>query len=150
MKRRLISVAVLALTAFVSAGIGNRLAWRQCQRILVTQVSGALAIHLEALSSLRIGDPETAVHVLERTIDNEILTLPRDEPIANNSLRAAKLYRSVFPPDDDIAERIEQSLESVPMPEARACSEALQAIWEMNKEGRSGDGGADPASDAAH
>ena len=101
------------------------------------EVTGSLFTRVEILSSLRIGEKDRAIALIEGGMDQAIRTLPmlqdyRDLPVmTQRALTLAKVYRTTYPSD---APDIAASLAPVPLIPAEQCSSSLSKVAEMAKQ----------------
>ncbi|MCB9378734.1 MAG: hypothetical protein H6511_08200 [Holophagales bacterium] len=107
MNRRALRTALVVAGFLISfaAGVvvGSRWTYSWMHGFLETEVLGSLNFRLDALAALRLGEPETAIRVLEPLIDPPVATLTqRREWVelpeeVRRSLVLAKGYRERYP-----------------------------------------------------
>jgi hypothetical protein len=127
-------IAALALFAF-GAGLatGSRTGWNRTQRLLTVEVHGNLSHRVETLARLRTGDAAGAIALLEQAVDGAIETLPQGqrwsalEPELRLTLQMAKAYQQRYPQDQP-RHTLTALLETIPMPDVKYCSPAMQDL----------------------
>lgn len=103
-KSKLKMLAVHALTLAVGlvagAALGQRQGYGMGMKFLEQEVSGALAMHVEAASSVRIGDTDRALALLDTLIDGAVLSVHAQstQPTVQRAIAEAKAYRGAVPP----------------------------------------------------
>jgi hypothetical protein len=107
MNRRVLRTALVVagfLISFVAGGvIGNRWTFSWMHGVLRAEVLGNLNFRLDALAALRLGEPETAIRLLEPLVDPPVATLTqrrdwRELPEeVQRALVLAKKYRERYP-----------------------------------------------------
>jgi len=107
MNRRVLRTALVVagfLISFVAGGVvGNRWTFSWMRGVLQTEVLGNLNFRLDALAALRLGEPETAIRLLEPLVDPPVATLTqrrewKDLPDElRRALVLAKKYRERYP-----------------------------------------------------
>lgn len=138
MKRtvRLLLLSVTVVVIFVAGyAVGSLRVLRWMGGVQRAEVSGSLAMHVEALSRIRIGDTESAVRLLESQVDNAVGTLVVRQPWPlrserdSLSLRTAKLYRDAYP-DERAEHGVLEAYESISAEpvDLSFCSLALQEL----------------------
>jgi hypothetical protein len=127
------TVSFIAGSLVTLAVVSERL-FAQAQERLRQEVGGGVARDVVALANLRAGHTEKAIELLERSVDQAVITLPSAVEVAHlpvsiqRNLGLAKLYRARFPPPEDRAERLAAIFAAVPTPEGRYCSPVLRAV----------------------
>lgn len=102
----------------------------QLVRRLESEVAGTLSLHVMALAKLQQDDTEGATELLESSVEQAVLTLPRqrspDElPAApRGALQAAQVYVSCF--DSGITPEVRAVLRELPDPPRSFCSPLLK------------------------
>jgi hypothetical protein len=132
--RRAVTAAALALCAFVAGyAVGHRVTFARLMRLVASETQFALSQRVESLALLRTGDTAGAIAGLEHAVDTAALSLPQGkrwselDPDLRFTLQLAKAYRTRYPPTDPDAE-LPAFLETVPMPDVRFCSPAIQEL----------------------
>lgn len=103
MKSTLKMFAVPTLTLVVGlvagAALGQRQGFGMGMRFLEQEISGSLSMHVEAASSIRVGDPDRALALLDTMIDGALLSVHAQstQPAVERTVAQAKSYRSVVP-----------------------------------------------------
>lgn len=113
-----VPVLTLGLGLVVGFSLGQRQGLGMGTAFLKSEVSGVLAMHVEAASCVRVGDTERALQLLDSTIDSAVINIhaqpePRVEP---PSMSLAKVYRSVIPASGPNAAYVRAALQNVPEP----------------------------------
>ncbi len=126
----LIGIAALAVGALAGFYAGQELTFTY----LETEVLATLALHIETLSRLRIGNEVGAIEMLEMSVNRAVMTLPQNRPVSElpertkRTLGLAKLYRTAYNPDVADAQMAGSVLEMVPTPPVPTCSPAVQEV----------------------
>lgn len=122
MDRMLKTVAIPVLTLAVGSIAGFSLGQRQGLgmglRFVETEMATSLGTEIDAASSVRVGDTDRALALLDARIDAKVLAL-HDRPGGTQfttQMADARLYRSVVPPKGPTAQQVRAVLESVPEP----------------------------------
>jgi HEAT repeat protein len=118
-------VAVPVLTLLIGGVAGFAIGQRQGINMITTMAfaatNGELSLHVDAASSLRTGDTERALMLLDTLIDSATVTL-RDSAVrtgeAPRALRDAKLYRTAVQAAGPTATAVADALRDVPAPSA--------------------------------
>ena len=132
-------IAIVAALSFIVGSVVTLAVTRErlftaSHERLREEVGGGIAHHVVVLANLRAGHTERAIELLERAVDQAVITVPAgvevaDLPVAiQRNLGLAKLYRSRFRPPEDRAERLAAIFAVVPTPEARYCDPVVRAV----------------------
>lgn len=119
----------LGLVGFAAGfGLGEYRGSTMWMGFLETEVRGGLVMHGNALCSLRLGEQEEAIRLLETLLDNAASSLPQGRPVASlpagsrKALGAAKVYHAAYPranPDPDL----DRVLAQVSLPDTHFCAD---------------------------
>jgi hypothetical protein len=129
-----VGVALAIVVAFAggyAAGHRRTLAWTVGW--VTAESSFNLSHRVDTLARLRNGDTAGAIDALEHAVDTAAMNLsggkpwPELEPDVRSALQLVKAYRSRHPPSKPAPE-LSALLESIPMPDVRYCSPALQEL----------------------
>jgi hypothetical protein len=136
MPRALKVFAIPALMLIVGlvagAALGQRQGFGMGKTFLESEVPGTLAVHVEVASSIRVGDTDRALALLDSIIDSAVVNLQaRPEPHrASPAMSQAKVYRRAIPAVGPNAALVVAALANVPEPEqltARLATLAAQS-----------------------
>jgi hypothetical protein len=123
MPRTLKAFAIPALTLVVGlvagAALGQRQGFGMGTSFLEQEVNGTLALHVEVASSIRIGDNERALALLDSIIDSAVVNVQaQPEPHRMpRSMSQAKVYRRAVPAQGPNASAVTAALANVPEPD---------------------------------
>ena len=110
------------------------------------EVTGSLHQTVSALTLIRAGDQEKAIHLLETRVGAAVTTLPQDREwgqVPNSqrqSLLLAKKYFAIYPPQAQSEESLEQLLEVLewipdePL-DPKSCSPTIHLLLEADQSG---------------
>ena len=136
---RAVITLVIVAAAFLSGyAVGNRRTVAWTSGWVTAEAQFNLSQRVDTLARFRIGDTGGAIDALEQAVDTATLNLsqkklwPQLEPGVRQTLQLAKAYRSKYPPTK-AAPELTALLESIPMPDIRYCSPALQALLRTEK-----------------
>jgi len=123
------TAAIAAVSGFSlgqSQGIGHGMS------ALETEVTGSLAVHVEAASYVRAGNTERALSLLDQRIDTAVISLVdrREFDASGTALQQAKAYRVAVAPDGELPPTLRQRLDAIPTPEGAALSPGLRTLVE--------------------
>lgn len=127
-------IAALVLVAFVGGlAVGNRTTWNTTNRMLRAETQFNLGHRVETLARFRTGDATGAIVLLEQAVDSATESLPQGkpwselEPDLRSTMQLAKAYRQHYPPPQP-SQALTELLRTIPMPDVRYCSAALQEL----------------------
>lgn len=125
---------ILALVAFAGGyTAGHRTTFAWTMGMLSTETQGNLHHRIETLARLRTGDTDGAIALLEQAVDSAAGSLgqgkpyPELDPDIRFALQLARAYRDVYPAANADPE-LAAFLATVPPPDVRYCSPALQSL----------------------
>ena len=127
----MLSLVVLAFVAGLA--LGNRTTFGWTMGMLTAETHFNLSNRVETLARLRTGDADGAIALLEQAVDTATESLPQGkpwtelEPTLQSTLQLAKAYRQRYPPQRP-SPALAELLETIPMPDARYCSVAMQEL----------------------
>lgn len=129
----------IAATVFVSGyALGHRRTFAWTTQWLTAETQFNLSQRVDTLARLRTGDTAGAITGLEQAVDTATLSLSRgkpwseSQPEARSTFQLVKAYRSRYPPSQP-SQELSAFLESIPMPDVRYCSPALQQLLRTPK-----------------
>jgi hypothetical protein len=118
---KMVAMFVLTLALGLMAGfaLGQRQGFGMGRTFLESEVAGTLAVHVEVASSIRIGDTERALALLDSIIDSAVVNVHAQPDLkrAMPAMSQAKIYRRAVPPQGMYASDVIAALASVPEPE---------------------------------
>jgi len=99
----------------VGFAFGQREGLQLGLRFLRSEVSGSLSMHVEAASSIRVGDTDKALGLLDQSIDLAVVSITAESGAQQDgtAIREAKLYRSVVPAEGRFAQDALDALRDV-------------------------------------
>ena len=112
-------VVGFAAGLFLIGFLANLYAARAWEERLTNEVSGSLSLHLAALELFKEGDPERAIKLLDRSVDDAVTSLagrkpyPELRPSVQRVLKTAKRYRSRYRSTSEAARNAQNILDSV-------------------------------------
>ena len=131
---RAVITLVIVVAAFLGGyAVGNRRTVAWTSGWVTAEAQFNLSQRVDTLARFRIGDAGGAIDALEQAVDTATLNLsqgklwPELDPGIQQTLQLAKAYRTKYPPTKATPE-LSALLESIPMPDVRYCSPALQAL----------------------
>jgi hypothetical protein len=136
--RTALVVAFAVATFAAGYAAGHRMTFGWTMGMLSAEARGSLLQRVEALARLRTGDTPGAIALLEDAVDTATMNLSQGrpwlelDPEVRSALQLAKAYRSAYPPADSQSELV-ALLATVPMPDLRYCSPALQALLRQSR-----------------
>ena len=123
-----------ALLAFLAGlAVGQRTIYSRLLPNLAAETQFNLTQRVDTLARLRTGDSDGAVASLERAVDTATVTLAQGRPWSELNpdvqfvMQVAKAYRTKYPPSQPNAS-LDALLETIPMPDVRYCSPAMQRL----------------------
>jgi hypothetical protein len=134
MGRTVKMLAVLAVTLGIGLAAGFALGQRQMlgltTQMMERETTSLLSMHVEMASAVRVGDTDRALTLLDALIDSAVVNLhalpvPQRE---SRSMREAKLYHSVIPPQGPNATAVRVALETVSAPDSTPQASGLARL----------------------
>lgn len=118
---KMLAVPTLMLAVGLVAGfaLGQRQGFGMGKTFLESEVNGTLGLHVEAASSIRVGDTDRALQLLDSVIDSAVVNVyaQPERQRAMSSMSQAKVYRRAIPAHGPNAAGVSVALATVPEPE---------------------------------
>ena len=134
-------VIVFIVGCFAGLFVSSWLYYRHVFSQKTDEVAGQLALRINLLCKLRLGQVESTIEDLEWLIDSQIVSMAVPHiPITEHRyrvLRNAKTYRQLYPSKSESARKVDEILAGIPKIEKYKCKSPLCRLVEQKSSQKS-------------